>query len=134
MENYVTTLVSATGESTENVLVYCTVDSGIGYLDVVKTINLPGIDVSQYKDYFFSSNDTSTISIEPATNSSDVKGILVKNSGNNGSTIYNGFHIHQDSVRFTDVNIEYRMQGLITNSRVTPVIGYLFQPWFNRGR
>ena len=133
--NYVTTLVSATGEATENVLVYCTVDSGIGYVDVVKTINLPGIDVSQYKDYFFSSNDTSTISIEAATNSSDVKGILVKNSGNNGSTIYNGFHIHQDSVRFTDVNIEYRMQGaLITNSCDTGDWVPLSKPWFNRGR
>ena len=109
--NYVTTLVSASGEVTEDVLVYCTHDAGVGYLDLVKTIGLSGIDLDQYKNYFFSSNDSSSITIEFAENNTNVEGILIKNTGDNGSTIFNGFHIHQDSIVLPMLILEYRMQG-----------------------
>ncbi|MBT6326410.1 MAG: hypothetical protein HOJ35_10605 [Bdellovibrionales bacterium] len=112
---YITNLTSADGSITKDLRVYCTIHSETndGYLDIVKTFQIPGIDIDVYKDYFFTSNDSSSISVAAKTNDQGIPGILLVNTGDNGAAQNHkeGFHITQNVMRYDDVRLSYHMQG-----------------------
>ena len=107
-------LVGNDGVLVNAVKVFCDVDSVSNEktIDVVKTFSLDGIDINIYKDYFFKSNNTGSLSVSSLKNASDIQGILIVNESDNLNDSYsNGFHIHQDQVKFSSVNLNYRMKG-----------------------
>ena len=110
-------LTNTAGTSINEVLVHCELgNDGLGYLDVVKTFHLPGIDLDTYKNYFFISNDASAIRVTVQTNSEGTKGIVVQNAGGSSLTFKEGFHIVQTTQKFSNVKLEYRMQGATTSA------------------
>ena len=78
---YFVDLTSPDGSKTTRTMVWCNKESldSVGYIDLVKTFNIGGID----KDtllfaYFFKSNDNGNLTVESVENSSGTLGLLIK--------------------------------------------------------
>ena len=96
-------------------MVWCNKESldSVGYIDLVKTFNIGGIDKDTLLAYFFKSNDNGNLTVESVENSSGTLGLLIKNSGDGAGDDNNthGFHLHQEKQVFDTVKMNYRMQG-----------------------
>jgi len=113
---YLIDSIKENGQLLSNVKVYCEVNDTEGSINLVKTLGISGSE--GFVRGLFTSNNSSSIEVSLEKNIDGVPGILVKNLGENVSsvTLTEGFHLTQSNNRFTSIDLSYHMQGSKNNN------------------